>query len=47
VSPGWELPVDAVETLAPGEILDEDRALAEPADIERILAQLHGLLEGE
>ena len=46
-SPDWELPVDAVETLAPGEILDEDRALAVPADIERILARLHSLLEGE
>ncbi len=46
-SPGWELPVDAVETLAPGTVLDEDRALAEPVDIERILARLHGLLEGE
>ena len=46
-SPGWGLPVDAVETLAPGVVLDEDRALAEPVDIERILARLHGLLEGE
>ena len=44
--PGWELSVDAIETLAPGAVLDEDRALAEPADIERIFARLYGLLEG-
>ncbi|MAH17883.1 MAG: hypothetical protein CL960_05280 [Euryarchaeota archaeon] len=44
----WELPgVSAFEMLAPGTVLDEDRALAEPADIERILARLHSLLEGE
>jgi len=40
----WQQPgVSAVETLAPGAVLDEDRALAEPADIERILARLQQL----
>ena len=40
----WQQPgVSAVETLAPGTALDEGRALAEPADIERILARLQQL----
>ena len=38
---------DGLELACWGDHFEVDRALAEPADIERILARLHGLLEGE
>ena len=42
----WQLPgVAAVEPLSPGAVLDEERALAQPEEVERILARLQQLLE--
>ncbi|MEC9254126.1 MAG: hypothetical protein VX863_04695, partial [Candidatus Thermoplasmatota archaeon] len=42
----WQLPgVAAVELLSPGTVLDEERALAQPEEMERILTRLQQLLE--
>lgn len=42
----WQLPgVAAVEPLSPGAVLDEERALAQPEEVERILARLQHALE--
>ena len=42
----WQLPgVVAVELLSPGTVLDEERALAQPEEMERILTRLQQLLE--
>ena len=42
----WQLPgVVAVELLSPGTVLDEERAQAQPEEVERILTRLQQLLE--
>ena len=42
----WQLPrVVAVELLSPGTVLDEERALTQPEEVERILTRLQLLLE--